>query len=192
MTTVFSLEEMQRTLERTPAMLRLLLEGAPEALLTGTEGPETWSPINVVGHLIDGDRYDWMPRLRVILGRRESRRFEPFDRFHHLTAYRDVPIAALLDTFERERVQNLAELRAVELGDEALRRTGEHPELGEVTLAQLLATWVAHDLTHLAQVTRVLAKQYVDDVGPWAAYLGPCRDEAERRAGTRASAPAPA
>jgi DinB family protein len=158
-------------LERTPGVLRALLADLPEDWTRGNEGPETWSPFDVVGHLIDAEETDWMPRARVILAQGPDRKFPPFDRFRHLRENKDKSLGELLDRFDALRRRNLADLAARDLGPRELRLTGEHPEFGSVTLAQLLATWVAHDLGHIAQAARVMAKQYREAVGPWRAYL---------------------
>ncbi|HEX2164068.1 MAG TPA: DinB family protein [Thermoanaerobaculia bacterium] len=167
----FDLDRGVAVLARTPAVLRDLLAGLPDAWTHADEGPETWSPFDVVGHLVDGEETDWMVRARIVLGPGPERRFEPFDRFRHLRLNRGRTLDELLDRFAELRARNLEELAAMELGPEELRRTGEHPELGPVTLEQLLATWVAHDLNHLAQIARVMAKQLRGEVGPWAQYL---------------------
>jgi hypothetical protein len=167
----FDLDRAIAVLERTPAVLRALLAGLPDPWVRGCEGAGTWCAFDVVGHLIDGEETDWIPRARIILGPGPSRRFEPFDRFHHLEANRGVPIATLLDRFAARRAESLTALRGFHLTPELLERTGEHPELGTVTLSQLLSTWVAHDLDHLAQIVRVMARQYAGAVGPWGRYL---------------------
>ena len=167
----FDLGKSLAVLERTPGVLRALLADLPDDWTRGNEGPETWSPFDVVGHLIDADETDWMPRARVILAQGSDRRFPPFDRFRHLRENKGKKLGALLDRFAELRARNLADLGALDLGPRELALTGEHPEFGSVTLAQLLATWVAHDLGHLAQATRVMAKQYREAVGPWRAYL---------------------
>jgi len=167
----FDLADGVAVLERTPDVIEALLAGLPAAWTNGNEGPDTWSPFDVVGHLIDAEQTDWMVRLRIILGEGPDRRFEPFDRFSHLTRNRDRSLAALLAEFRELRERNLLELRGLRLTGVHLSRTGEHPEFGTVTLAQLLATWVAHDLGHVAQITRVMARQYREAVGPWTAYL---------------------
>ena len=167
----FDVEGSAAVLERTPAALRALLAGLPEEWTAGREGPETWSAFDVVGHLIDGEETDWIPRARIVLAQAAVRRFEPFDRTRHLRRNPGRGLAELLDRFTALRASNLAALRGFHLTERELALTGEHPELGPVTLAQLLATWVVHDLDHLAQVARVLAKRYTDDVGPWRAYL---------------------
>lgn len=165
------LEQAISVLDRTPAVLRALLAGLPDPWVRGDEGPGTWCAFDVVGHLIDGEKADWIPRAGIILGSGPDRRFEPFDRFHHLTANRGVPLAVLLDRFAALRAENLAVLRGFKLTPEQLERTGEHPELGTVTLSQLLSTWVVHDLDHLAQIVRVLGKQYTAAVGPWRHHV---------------------
>jgi hypothetical protein len=158
-------------LERTPTTLRTLLEGLPSAWTDGNEGPDTWSPFDVVGHLIHGERADWIPRARMILEEGRSRAFEPFDRFAQFRDSEGKSVTELLDEFEQLRAQSLATLKGWRLTDAQLSLEGEHPVFGAVTLRQLLATWTAHDVGHLAQVSRVMAKQYRDAVGPWRAYL---------------------
>jgi hypothetical protein len=148
-----------------------MLAGLGEEWTHRNEGPDTWSPFDVVGHLVDGEETDWMSRARIILGPGDDRRFQPFDRFRHLRTNRGRPLAELLDRFVELRARNLRELAELGLDRDRLERTGEHPELGLVTLEQLLATWVAHDLGHVAQIGRVMAKQLRDAVGPWEAYL---------------------
>jgi hypothetical protein len=167
----FSIDEAVAILSRTPATLDALLRRLPDAWIAASEGGETWSPFDVVGHLIHGERTDWIPRARIILEQGETRTFEKFDRFAQLAASKDRPLSALLDEFASLRRQNLDELNALKLTDADLDRRGRHPELGVVTLRQLLATWVAHDLDHIVQIARVLATQYSDEVGPWRAYL---------------------
>jgi hypothetical protein len=158
-------------LERTPAALRGLLDGLPDAWLLSNEGPDTFSPRDVVGHLIHGEETDWVPRLRIILEHGEAVPFTPFDRFAFRTASVGKSTDALLERFAALRDENLRQLRTVTLDEAALARTGTHPALGRVTLAQLLAAWVVHDLGHLKQVARVMAGQYRDAVGPWREYL---------------------
>jgi hypothetical protein len=158
-------------LGRTPDTLRALLRGLDDFWVRGTEGPDTFSPFDVVGHLIDGEETDWIPRARIILARGTSVRFEPYARFRHRARNVDRTLASLLDELGVLRAANLALLRSWKLGKGELDLPGEHPELGAVTLRELLAAWVVHDLGHLAQVARVMAKQYRDDVGPWVPYL---------------------
>jgi hypothetical protein len=159
-------------LERTPAALNALLRDLPEAWSFENEGENSWSPFDIVGHLIYCERTDWMPRARIILQFGESRRFEPFDRFGQVHESRGKSMEQLLDEFARLRADNVAELRTMNLKPEHLALRGQHPAFGAVTLSQLLATWAAHDLTHLHQISRVMAHQYRDAVGPWSEYLG--------------------
>ena len=167
----FDLSEARVVLGNTPAVLRALLRELPDSWTRSNEGGDSWSPFDVVGHLIDGEETDWIPRARSILAQGASRRFEPFDRFRHFERNRGRTLLSLLDELESLRTANLRTLSDWHLTPAQLALTGEHPEFGSVTLAELLATWVAHDLGHLAQVSRVLAKQYANDVGPWRAYL---------------------
>jgi hypothetical protein len=167
----FDLENGVAILERTPRVLNALLTDLPDAWTSPNEGPDTWSPVDVLGHLIDGELTDWMTRLHIILAQGVNRRFEPFDRFRHIERNKGRRLADLLPEFTQLRDKNLTELRALAITPAQLQLTGEHPAFGTVTLAQLLATWVAHDLGHIAQTTRVMAKQYRDAVGPWEAYL---------------------
>jgi hypothetical protein len=167
----FQLDEGIAILERTPATFRAMLEGLPEPWIVGNEGPATFSAFDNVGHLIHGERTDWIARARIILDQGENRRFTPFDRFAHVRESAGKSLSQLLDEFAELRRRNLATLRDWQLGERELALEGEHPELGPVTLRQLLATWVAHDLGHVAQTARVLAKQYREAVGPWRAYL---------------------
>lgn len=167
----FDLSEARAVLARTPSALDVWLRGLPAAWLSADEGPDTFSPYIVVGHLIHGERTDWIPRARVILEHGTAWPFEPFDRFAQLRAGAGKTLRQLLAEFADLRAQSLAELRALRLTPEQLALQGRHPELGVVTLAQLLSTWVAHDLDHLIQVARVMAKGYTEAVGPWRAYL---------------------
>lgn len=164
------LAEAVAILGRTPSLLNAWLLGLPAAWLDAHEGGETWSPVEVVGHLVHGEREDWMPRLRRLLEHGPALPFDPFDRFAQLRE-RGRPVADLLAEFERRRAANLGDLVAMGLGESDLERTGMHPDLGPVTLRQLLACWVAHDLDHVMQIARVLGTQYADEVGPWRAYL---------------------
>jgi hypothetical protein len=167
----FDLAAGTAILERTPNALRALLAGLPPAWVDATEGPDTWSPYVIVGHLIHGERADWIPRAQIILAQGQNRRFTPFDRFAQFRESQGKSLAELLDEFARVRAESLATLASWRLSDAQLALEGEHPEFGAVTLRQLLATWVAHDLGHIAQTGRVMAKQYRDAVGPWRAYL---------------------
>ena len=158
-------------LRRTPGVLRELLGGLPEPWIVQTEGPDTWNAFDVVGHLIHGERTDWVPRARIIREDGETRAFEKFDRFAQFAVSQGRTLAELLDEFAALRRENLRALAALRLTDADLDRRGRHPELGLVTMRQLLAAWMAHDLDHLVQISRVLARQYSDEVGPWRAYL---------------------
>jgi hypothetical protein len=169
--TNFDLGASMAVLERTPAVLRALLVGLPDRWTTINEGGDTWNPMQVVAHLIHGERTDWIPRARIILAQGADREFEPFDRFAHLNEDQGRTISQLLDEFVHLRADGLTTLRGWHLTDAHLELTGVHPEFGEVTLKQLLATWTAHDLGHLVQVARTMARQYRDDAGPWRAYL---------------------
>lgn len=159
-------------LERTPAVLDALLRGLPEMWTRQSEGEKTWSAYDIVGHLIHGERTDWMARARLILQAGETRAFEPFDRFAQERESQGKSLEQLLNEFRALREQNLRELRALNLREEDLRKCGRHPSLGRVTLSELLAAWTVHDLTHLHQISRVLAEQYRAAVGPWNKYLG--------------------
>ena len=167
----FDLSLSTQVLERTPRTLRAMLDGLSPAWLDATEGPETWSPFVILGHLIHGERTDWIPRARIILAQGADRRFTPFDRFAQLRESQGKSLQALLAEFEQLRAESLATLAGWRLTDAQLELKGEHPEFGAVTLRELLATWVVHDLGHIAQVARVMAKQYREPVGPWRAYL---------------------
>lgn len=166
----FSLSRTVEILERTPGVVRSLLGDLSEEWTGGNEGPGTWSPFNVVGHLTHADRTNWIPRVRTILGE-GPKAFPPFDRAAMLDADRDKLLPDLLDEFDRVRADSLQTLAGMKIGKEELARTGIHPDFGGVTLRQLLATWSTHDLDHLHQITRVLARQYESDVGPWRTFL---------------------
>jgi uncharacterized damage-inducible protein DinB len=173
----FNLDEAVAVLARTPASLTALLAGLPDGWLRATEGGGTWSPYDVVGHLIHGERADWIPRARHILSG-ETQPFEPFDRAAQFAESRGQSVEELLATFAELRRENIAALVGMNLTGADMSRKGLHPELGEVTLGQLLATWVVHDLDHIGQIARVMAKAYADAVGPWSAYLSILRDRA--------------
>jgi hypothetical protein len=158
-------------LSRTPGTLNAWLRELPADWLAGNEGGESWSPIDVLGHLIHGERTDWMPRVRRILEHGDTVAFDKFDRFAQFRDFVGWSVPQLLDEFQRAREASVGELQTLALDDAALDRPGRHPELGPVTLRNLLATWVAHDLDHVMQIARVMARQYTDEVGPWRAYL---------------------
>jgi hypothetical protein len=168
----FSLDESVALLSRTPSTLDALLRGLPKTWVRRNEGQDTWSAFDIVGHLIVGERTDWMPRVRTILEFGEARAFDPFDRFAQAKESQGKSLDQLLDEFAHLRNGNLAALQALNLQPADLLRRGTHPALGAVTLAELLATWTVHDLTHLHQLSRVMAHQSRDAVGPWKAYLG--------------------
>lgn len=170
-TAVFELEEALAILARTPETVATLLRGLPESWLHADEGPETFSPFEVVAHLVHGERTDWIARARMILERGESATFEPYDRFAQRRESAGKTPEAVLEEFATLRRGNLEALRAFRLTAADLDRRGRHPDLGPVTLRQLLATWVAHDLGHIGQMVRVMAKRYAREVGPWVAYL---------------------
>lgn len=170
--TEFSLEEATAVLARTPATLNALLRGLPKIWVRSNEEGDTWNAFDIVGHLVFGERTDWMPRVRILLENGEARPFDPFDRFAQLKNSQSKSLEQLLDDFAHLRKENLIALEALNLQSEDLARRGRHPALGVVTLSELLATWAVHDLTHLHQLSRVMAHQYLDKVGPWSAYLG--------------------
>jgi hypothetical protein len=159
-------------LARTPAALNALLRDLPDGWTSQGEGEKTWSPFDVVGHLIHGERTDWMPRVKMILESGEERAFEPFDRFAQFRDSQGKSLNALLDEFADLRARNLDQLRALNLQPGDFEHRGRHPALGIVTLSELLATWAVHDLTHLHQISRVMAYQYRAAVGPWQDFLG--------------------
>ncbi|GAB4362723.1 MAG: hypothetical protein OHK0021_06750 [Bryobacter sp.] len=162
-------------LERTPAVLRATLAGLPNEWLHADEGAGTWSAYVVMGHLIHGERTDWMPRVRHLLAHGETLAFPPFDREAQFQEIADRPVEALLDEFAGLREQSLEQLQALDFAEADLERPGLHPALGPVTLRQLLATWTAHDQAHLVQIHRVFARRYEREVGPWAQYLSVMR-----------------
>jgi uncharacterized damage-inducible protein DinB len=167
-----NLDQTVALLARTPAALDALLRDLLEAWTENNEGEGTWSVCTVVAHLIHAEHEDWMPRAKMILQSRETRTFEPFDREGHERFANNKTMRQLLDEFSRVRAQSLDGLKALRLTPDDLKRCGRHPALGRVTLSELLATWAAHDLTHLHQIVRILAHQYREAVGPWARFLG--------------------
>lgn len=175
-----AIDDAVAVLARTPATVAALLTGLPDLWVKATEGEGTWSPYDVVGHLIHGERANWMPRLRHILAG-ETRPFDPFDREAQFAASHGRSLADLLAIFAELREQNLAALAALRLTPADLTRRGVHPGLGEVTLGQLVATWTAHDLDHIAQIVRTMAKVYRVAVGPWEQYLSILHDRESRR-----------
>lgn len=165
------LEEAIEILSQTPATLRALLDGLSDAWTRNNAGADTWSPYDVVGHLIHGEETDWIPRARIILQAGESRPFESFDRFAQFERFKGQSLEQLLKTFAQLRKQNLETLTQMGITSDHWEQRGTHPELGMVTLRQLLATWVVHDLNHIGQIVEVMAQQYAEAVGPWKAYL---------------------
>jgi hypothetical protein len=165
------LEQATDILSRTPATMNALLRGVPAEWTMCNEGPDTWSPYDILGHLIHAEETDWIPRARIILEHGEAKAFEPFDRFAQVDKSKGKSAAELLDEFEALRKKNLASLEQMKITSDKLTLRGTHPVLGSVTLGELLATWVAHDLSHVVQAARVMCKQYSEAVGPWREYL---------------------
>jgi len=168
---IFSLDKAIELLERTPDVLNTMLLGLSADWTSPNEGGDTWSPYDVIGHLIHGEQTDWLPRAEIILSESVDKTFRPFDRFAQFEDSKGKSLAQLLDEFADVRSRNLERLRAFNLTDSDLGKKGIHPVFGEVTLSQLLATWAVHDLNHIAQISRVMAKQYKNEVGPWIEYL---------------------
>jgi uncharacterized damage-inducible protein DinB len=172
----FQLEQAIEVLKRTPATLTSLLRGLPDEWTTGNEGKDTWTPYDVLGHLIHGEETDWIARANIILRYGESRPFDPFDRFAQFEKSKGKSLNDLLSEFEAARKASLESLEQMQITPDKLRLRGTHPALGSVTLGELLATWVAHDLDHIAQIVRVMSKQYNEEVGPWKQYLSILKD----------------
>ncbi|MFF3925021.1 DinB family protein [Paenibacillus lactis] len=168
----FELDEAIALLERTPEALAALLSGLPEGWLACNEGEGTWNAAEVIDHLIEGERTNWMPRLAFILEEGEGKPFPPFDRFAHLSEGEAASTDERLQTFKEARAQSIEKLKTLVQSEHQLELTGVHPAFGVVKVRELLSTWVVHDLTHLAQIARVLAERYRTDVGPWVEYLG--------------------
>lgn len=167
----FQYLDAAQVLSRTPATLREMLSGLSDDWLHADEGAGTFSPFEVVGHLVEAERTNWLPRARVIRAGEPSAAFPPFDRYAHRHLYAGRPLSELLDRFAQLRSENLAEVESWALAEEDLRAQAQHPQFGPVTLGQLLSTWVVHDLGHIAQIARVMAKQYREAIGPWAEFL---------------------
>jgi len=172
----FDLNEAMAALSRTPEALKAILNGLPRNWVDNNEGPETWSPFDVVGHLVHGERTDWIQRAKIILEQGEARPFDPFDRFAQFEESKGKTLENLLDEFAELRERNLAILGEMKISAAELDKTGRHPALGRVTLKELLSTWVTHDLDHIAQIARTMAKQYASEVGPWQAYISILHD----------------
>jgi hypothetical protein len=170
-----NLEATIALLSRTPAALNALLRDLPDSWTLHNEGENTWSAYEIVGHLNHGERTDWLPRVKRIMEFGETKAFDPFDRWAQERESKGKSLPQLLDEFTRLRGDNLTKLRALNLQPQDMERRGAHPALGVVTMSDLLATWAVHDLTHLHQISRVMAHQYREAVGPWAPYLGVLR-----------------
>ena len=168
----FNLQTSIEILERTPTVISKFVSGLSTSWTNENEGPDTWSPYDIIGHLIHGEKTDWIPRMDIILADREDKTFEPFDRFAQFQNSAGKSIDELLEEFSLLRLKNLAYLKSKNLSDKDLAMKGMHPELGEVKLSELLASWVVHDLNHIAQISRVMAHQYRTEVGVWQAYMG--------------------
>jgi uncharacterized damage-inducible protein DinB len=168
---IFSLPKSLEVLERTPEVLYLMLHDLSQDWTSNNEGEGTWSVFDVIGHLIHGDKTDWLVRAEIILSNESNKMFEPFDRFAQLEMNKGKNLGELLNEFKEVRKSSIDKLRNLRLSEADLMKTGIHPTFGEVTLGQLLATWVVHDLDHIAQISRVMAKQYKDEVGPWIDFI---------------------
>ncbi len=167
----YKLTESMEILSRTPLVLESLLQELPESWAMNNEGKDTFSPFDVVGHLLHGEKTDWMPRMEIILSDKTDKTFEPYDRFAQFRESEGKTLNQLLEEFKKLRTYNIEILKSKNLQDKDLLKTGIHPSFGSVTLQQLLSTWTVHDLSHIAQITRVMCKQYKEEVGPWIAYL---------------------
>lgn len=168
----FDLNKSIEILERTPVILESIMGDLSSSWLKSNEGENTWSPYDVLEHLIFGEKTDWIVRVKIILSQSENKMFEPFDRFAQLKEKINKSVTELISEFKNLRKSNISELKSFELKNKDLELKGIHPEFGEITLEQLISTWVVHDLGHIAQISRVMAKQYETNVGPWKAYLG--------------------
>jgi hypothetical protein len=167
----FSINKSLEVLDRTPRIITGMLIGVSDDWVRSNEGPDTWSPYDIVGHLIHGEKTDWIPRMEIILSDGPEKTFQPFDRFAQFRESQNRTMPQLLEEFTELRVKNVAILRSKNISDKLLNKTGVHPKFGEVTLSQLLATWAVHDLNHIGQMARVMAKQYASEVGPWTEFL---------------------
>jgi hypothetical protein len=167
----FNLKEAIEILGRTPSVLTFLLSGLPDGWIYNNEGGESWNPFDIVGHLIHGEKKDWIPRAKIILEYAEKKPFEPFDRFAQFKDSEGKTLNDLLEEFAKLRNENIDVLNKLNLEENDFNKTGIHPEFGTVTLKQLLSTWVVHDLSHIRQISRVMAKQYINEIGPWEKYL---------------------
>lgn len=167
----FQLQHSIQILERTPQVLKTLLQNLSPDWTQHNEGGDTWSPYDVIGHLIHGEKTDWIPRSAIILSDKEDKSFEEFDRFAQFEASKGKTLAQLLEEFEQLRAENIKTLKSWDLQEADFEKEGVHPEFGKINLKQMLATWTAHDLGHILQISRVMAKQYTTEVGPWKQYL---------------------
>jgi hypothetical protein len=167
----FNLKEAIEILERTPAVLISLLSGLSDRWIYNNEGGESWNPYDIVGHMIHGEKKDWIQRAKTILEYGEEKPFEPFDRFAQFKDSEGKTLNDLLEEFAKMRNENIDELHKLDLNENDFKKKGNHPEFGTVTLEQLLSTWIVHDLSHIRQITRVMAKQYKNEIGPWEKYL---------------------
>src|ERR1700756_150681 len=167
----FNLAEAIVILERTPFVIENMLKDIPDEFVINNEGPDTWSPYDIVGHFIHGEKTDWIVRMNIILSDSGDKKFTPFDRFAQFNNSKGKTLTQLIDEFKDLRKQSIATLRSKNITEADMEKTGIHPEFGTVTLSQLLSTWVVHDLGHIAQIARVMAKQYKAETGPWLAYL---------------------
>jgi hypothetical protein len=167
----FEVSKAIEILQQTPLAIEALLHGLSDEWISANEGKETWSPYDVVGHLIHGEKTDWIPRMKIILSKNGDKKFEPFDRFAQFKQSHGKSLQQLIDEFKRLREENIIALKAANLNEEDLSKTGIHPHFGSVTLRQHLSSWVVHDLAHISQIARVMAKQYHNEVGPWKEYL---------------------
>lgn len=167
----YSIDKTFEVLERTPKILKIYLENLSDEWTHCNEGPDTWSAFDIVGHLIHGEKTDWIPRLKIVLSDLEHKRFEPYDRFAQFEESKGKTLNEMLLEFSELRAKNLDYLKSLNITEDDLSKKAIHPELGEVSLKNLLASWVTHDLGHIAQITRVMAKQYKEEVGPWVEYI---------------------
>lgn len=167
----FSLAQSIEILERTPMILTAWLDGLSPEWTSANEGPDTWSAYDIVGHLIHGEKTDWITRAEIILSDQPDKTFKPFDRFAQFEDSKNKTLRQLLTSFDELRAKNIKKLQSLNISEQNLNRTGIHPAFGTVTLVQLLSTWAVHDLDHISQIARVLAKRYKEDTGPWVAYL---------------------
>ena len=167
----FEVNRAIEILQQTPLAIEALLNGLSDEWISANEGKETWSPYDVVGHLIHGEKTDWIPRMEIILSKNGDKKFEPFDRFAMFKDSQGKSLQQLIDEFKKLREESLTALKAANLSEDDLLKTGIHPQFGSVTLKEHLSSWVVHDLAHISQITRVMAKQYSEEVGPWKEYL---------------------